>query len=145
MPKTVIIGCKLPHGITLRGPNGEDITLNGANTSLVAGGFGLTHVDEDVAAYLGAVYEEHSAFQNKAIFDVGSGKVSDVVAAGRELADERTGFEGLNPDAPAPGVKAEDAGQLDKALEQAEAKPRPARAPKAAIDKAAANEAAGNA
>lgn len=145
MSKTVLIGCKLPHGITLSGPNGEDIKINGMNTSLVAGGFGLTHVSEDIAAYLGAVYEDHSAFQSKALFPVASNKVADAVAMARELADERTGFEGLNPEAPAPGMEAADPKQVDQLKAAAEAQPRPAIAPAAPADKAAAKEAAGKA
>lgn len=142
---TVIIGCKLPHGITLKGTNGQPIVLNGMNTSLVAGGFGLTHVDEDESAYLFAVYEDFGPFKSKAIFSNGTDKVADVRDIAIDLADIKTGFEGMDPDKPAPGMKPEDEKQLEKAKEAVQRAPRPTRAPKAAADKAAANELVGNA
>lgn len=145
MPKKVLIGCKLPHGLTVEGPNKEKITLNGMNTSLVAGGFGITHVDEDAAAYIGAVYEEHHAFLNNAVFMVSSPKVAELAAAARELDGERTGFEAMDPENPAPGLKVDDeqASAVKKALAENERQPRPTRAPAAPEDKAAANELAG--
>lgn len=143
MAKTIIIGCKLPHGITLKGMSGQDVHLNGMNTSLIPGGFGVTNVDADEAAYLNAAYADFAPFKSNAIFTPGTGKISDVAAMGRELSDERTGFEGINPDKPAPGLKPE--GNVDKALEAAERAPRPSKAPEAPADKAAANELAGNA
>lgn len=139
----VIIGCKLPHGITLHGTAGQEIKLNGMNTALVAGGFGLTNVDADEAAYLFAQYEDFAPFKSNAIFTNSTAKVADLAAIGRELASEKTGFEGMDPAAPVAGIKPEDEGQLGKALDAAESQPRPARAPKAAADKAAANELAG--
>lgn len=141
----IIIGCKLPSGITLQGTAGQDITLNGVNTSLVAGGFGLTNVDENEAAFLFAQYEDFGPFKNKSIFSYGTDSVSDVAAMARDLQDEKTGFEGMDPEKPAPGLKPEDEKQLDKALETAEKQPRPAVAPKAAADKAAAKKLAGKA
>lgn len=141
MSKTVIIGCRLPHGITLQGMDGP-VTLNGQNTALVPGAPGLTHVDESQSAYLFATYEQYAPFQSNAIFTTNTAKVSDAAAMARELEDVQTGFEGVDPDAPAPGVKPE--GDVDKAKEVAERAGRPSRAPKAAADKAAAGELAGN-
>lgn len=142
MPKQVLIGCKLPHGITLNGPHGP-VTLNGMNTSRIAGGFGMTTVDGDVAAYLGAVYEDHSAFKSNAVFVSDSYKVAEIAAMARELQDEKTGFEGLDPEKPAPGVQVESDASLKKAIQQNETAPRPVKAPEAPADKAAALELAG--
>lgn len=141
----VVIGCKLPHGVTLSGFNGEDITINGMNTSLVAGGFGITNVDEAQAAFLFAHYADFGPFKNNAIFSLGDESVADLAALAHELRDEKTGFEGLNPDKPAENLKPENEAALDKQKEQAEAKPRPAKAPKTAADKAAAKALAGKA
>lgn len=145
MAKTVLFGCKLPHGIILRGTRGQQIVLNGLNTSLIPGGFGITHVDEIEVEYIKAAYKDFAPFKSQAIFTPGSSKVSDAAAMARELTDERTGFEGVNPDAPAPNLKPEDG--VDKALEMAERADaaRPRKAPTAPADKAAANELAGNA
>lgn len=142
---TVIIGCKLPHGIEVKGTSGQTIKLNGMNTSLVAGGFGLTHVDETEAAFLFAQYDEFGPFKSHAIFTNSTDKVADVRDLAVDLEEIKTGFEGMDPDKPAPGMKPEDEKQLEKAKEAVQRSPRPARAPKAAADKAAANELAGKA
>lgn len=140
---TVIIGCKLPHGIVLHGTAGQDIKLNGVNSSLVAGGFGLTHVDESEAAYLFAQYAEFGPFKSEAIFSYHTDSVADVASLGEELADVKTGFEGMDPDKPGPKLEPENKDQLDKAKEDVERNPRPAIAPKAKADKAAAKALAG--
>lgn len=119
MSKQVIYGCKLPHGITLKGPQDEDITINGLNTSLVQGGYGLTTVDASLSAFLQMTYnaegKELAPFKNNAIFF--HTDLASVVDLGKELQDEKTGLEGLNPDAPAPGLKPDEA--TEKALKMA--------------------------
>lgn len=135
----VVIGCKLPHGIVLEGIGGQ-IELNGMKTSLIPGGFGVTVVDADEAAYLFATYEQHAAFRNNSIFTSENAKTSDLSAIARELEGERTGFEGLNPDAPAPSLQPADEKALDRAKEEAERNQRPAIAPKSNADKEAANQ-----
>jgi len=138
---TVLIGCKLPHGIILKGSAGQDIKLNGMNTSLVAGGFGITHVDESEWAYLSAIYEDFDPFKSNAIFTNGKSKVADLKSIAAELSDVPTGFEGVDPKAPAQGLKPDDS--VDKQLAVAEQQPRPTKAPASPADKAAANELAG--
>jgi len=138
---TVLIGCKLPHGIVLKGSAGQDIKLNGVNTSLVAGGFGLTHVDDSEWAYLSAIYEDFDPFKSNAIFTHNTAKVADLKAIAAELSDIKTGFEGIDPTAPAAGLKPE--ANVEKQLEAAEKAPRPTKAPASPADKAAANELAG--
>lgn len=142
---TIIIGCKLPHGIVLHGTAGQAIKLNGMNTSLIEGGFGLTHVDADEAAFLFAQYADFDPIKSQAIFSHGTNVVADVADMAADLAEVKTGFEGMDPDKPAPGLQPEDDGKLDKQKAEAQAKPRPARAPKSAADKAAAKELAGKA
>lgn len=152
----IIIGCKLPHGITLKGSQGQPVELNGMNKSLVLGGFGLTHVDENESAFLFATYAEFGPFASKAIFTYETNSVADLVDMAADLKGEKTGFEPINPDQPvAPNtaaankIEAADSKQLDAAKEAAERNPVPTRAPKSAADKAAAKEAkaltAGNA
>jgi hypothetical protein len=138
---TVLIGCKLPHGIVLKGTSGQDVKLNGVNTALIQGGFGITHVSEDEAAYLFAVYEDFAPFKSNAIFTHDTAKVADLKSIAAELSDVRTGFEAVDPKAPGSGLKPEDS--VDKQLEAAERQPRPTQAPASPADKAAANELAG--
>jgi hypothetical protein len=138
---TVLIGCKLPHGVVLKGSAGQDIKLNGVNTALVAGGFGITHVEENEAAYLFAVYEEFAPFKSNAVFTYNTSKVSDLKSIAAELSDVPTGFEGVDPQNPAQGLKPD--ASVDKQLAAAEQQQRPSKAPAAPADKAAANELAG--
>lgn len=145
MSNTVIIGCKLPHGVTLHGTAGQAIHINGMNTSLVVGGFGLTTVDADEAAYLFAAYDEYAPIKSKAIFTHGTNSVADVAAMGAELEEVKTGFEGLDPDKPAPNLQPENEKQLGRAKEEVERNPRPAKAPQSKSDKAAAKALAGKA
>lgn len=143
-----LIGCKLPHGITLNGSQDQPIELNGMNKSLVLGGFGLTHVDENEAAFLFATYAEFGPFVSKAIFTYETDSVADLVDMAADLKGEKTGFEPINPDQPvdpktaaANKIAPDDPKKLDAAKEQAERNPVPTRAPKSAADKAAAKEA----
>lgn len=136
---TVIIGCKLPHGLTFIGSQGQKITLNGMNTSLIQGGYGLTNVDDGEAALFFANHSEYDPVKNNAIFTHNTASVADVHAIAEELKDERTGFEGLDPSKPAPGLKPEAKQALDdSAISE---KPK-ARAPMSKADKAAARAAA---
>lgn len=141
MAKTQIIGCKLPHGIILKDMNDRDVVINGMNTARIMGGFGLTTLDESVAAYLFATYADFAPFKANAIFTAESPKVADIMAAGRDLAGERTGFEGVDPDKPAPGMTPDT--NVDKAREDAERSGRPVKAAATAADNALAAEVAG--
>lgn len=130
-----IIGCKLPQGLTFKGSNGQDITLNGMNTAMIEGGYGLTYLDENEAALFFATHEDFHPVLSNAIFTHHTDQIGDIISMGDELVEEKTGLEGLNPDKPSPGLKPEDKQSLsDKAL----ALKPPVRAPKAAADKVAA-------
>ncbi len=139
MSKTILIGCKLPSGLVLDGPRGEPIELNGQNTSMVLGGFGLTHVPESIWAYLEMTYEQHAAFKSKSIFTAGNASVAEVAAVADELEGERTGFEGLDPHKPAPGLQPENTANLNKELKQ-NANAAPKGKAKGKADQAAALE-----
>lgn len=98
----VIVGCKLPHGLVLH-HKGTAVTLKGANSSRVIGGHGLTEVDK---GFYEAWLKQHANFapvKAKAIFV--SESRDEAEDAAEERKDVETGFEGLNPDKPAPGVE----------------------------------------
>lgn len=136
MSKTVLVGCKLPSGIVLDGPK-TPILLNGQNTALIPGAPGLTHVEENTWAYLQATYGEHSAFKSNSIFSTGTASVADVSDAADDLAGEKTGFEGLDPENPAKGLIPEDAAKLAKAKSEAKTTTKKAQSK---ADRAAAVE-----
>lgn len=117
--KTVVIGCKLPHGIALELGIGVDargkpvagkytrVVLAGANGAahgavVAAGGYGLTRVD---ASFWEAWYQ-----RNKELDFIKCGAVfchdseENAVAHSKDHALLLTGFERLNPDRPASGV-----------------------------------------
>lgn len=117
MSKSILVGCKLPCGIQLDGPSGP-IVINGVNTAMIHGGFGLTHVDANDWAYLLGTYAAHAAFKSQAIFTTGNDNVADIAAKGAELSDERTGFEGLDPTKPGKGLEPEDKKKLQESLNE---------------------------
>ena len=145
MSKTVLIGCRLPSGIVLDvdDAGSQKVELNGLNTSMIAGGVGLTHVDEATWLFLKEKYKSHSAFTSQAVFaHKDSSSVSDVLALAEDLKGEKTGLEGIDPNAPAKGLEPEDKTKLKQELNKnAGVKPAPKKA-KGAQDQAAAVEAA---
>jgi len=143
MSKTILVGCKLPNGLTVYGTQKQPITLNGMNTCMIMGGYGVTHVDADEHAFIFAVYAEHDAFKSQAIFTADSAKVDDIISLGDELRDEKTGLEGIDP--ANPGEKGGDGDLLkpsDKQVVRMAEEPATVRVKnvKNAADKAAAAE-----
>ncbi len=137
----VLIGCKLPSGISLAidgTEDGERLVLNGMNTSLVAGGYGITSVEQSVADAFFAKYKDFAPVKAKAIFTHGTDKVPDLVDLGTDLEGQKTGLEGLDPNAPAPGLSEVEDAKARRA-KTVTGEP-PVRAPASAEDKAAAVE-----
>ena len=123
---TVTVGCKLPHGlvITLQktrkdapiggGPNaggepvttyfpvGEQITLNGTNSSNVIGGYGLTDVDAEFMREWMKQNADFPPVMNGLIFY--QDKADKAADQAREMSDVQNGMEPLNPSKPAPGI-----------------------------------------
>lgn len=93
---TVTVGCKLPHGLHMD-LNGKRVTLKGANSSAIAGGHGITeNVDESFFTEWMSRNKELAFVKSGHIFsDV---KVANVQAQANERKDEKTGFEGMDPD-----------------------------------------------
>lgn len=129
---TVVIGCKLPHGIQFVGIDGKKHHIAGKNRALIAGGHGITTIDEDVAKAFFADHAEQAYIRNQSIFMHGdAASVADIAA---ELKDEKTGLEGIDPANPGVGIKAtlEDSPeQAAKKIAEMEAKASamPSRAP----------------
>ena len=90
---TVTVGCKLPHGLVLE-LGGVEVTINGVNSSLIVGGFGLTEgVD---AAFFDAWMSanKHTAIvKNELIF--AQSKTSEAQAEAKDKAANKSGLEGL--------------------------------------------------
>jgi hypothetical protein len=121
---TVTVGCKLPHGLTIAldepqtkmvegkettvyVPNGRTIELRGANSSAVVGGYGITeNVDGEAFRKWLAEHRDFPAVVNGLVFVVE--RSADAPQEAQQRRDVKTGVEGLNPEAPAPGIKRND-------------------------------------
>lgn len=143
MSKTVLIGCRLPSGITLDGSLGQRIDINGLNTSMIQGGVGLTHVPDTEWLYLKESYKEHSAFKSQAVFAYkSSSNVADVMGMAADLAEVKTGLEGIDPSAPDKNLKPEDPGKLKQELNKNAGVKPAAKTPANVADQVAAMQAA---
>jgi hypothetical protein len=104
--QTVTVGCKLPHGLHLD-LNGKRVTLAGANSSSIVGGHGITeNVDKEFFDRWMALHKVSAAVKNGLIFS--HEKTGNVKAEAEEKKKNKTGFEGLDPKAPAPGIKPDE-------------------------------------
>lgn len=112
MAKMIVVGCKLPHGITLEHPADpkKTVTLNGVNKAVIVGAdYATTEVDEEFWAAWSEANKEFPAVKSGAIFAARSN--SDVQAIGKENADRKTGMEPMRTDGKDPrasGVKVAD-------------------------------------
>lgn len=95
--ETVVIGCKLPHGLVLE-HNGVKVVLAGGNASpLVGGNTGYTIIDKDLWE---AWEKDHKAFNpyaNGAIFVAKNMESAQKIAENRSKLD--TGLAPIEPDA----------------------------------------------
>ncbi len=122
---TCVVGCKLPNGIHIRLdvestdpatgqkrfiPDGDRVTLAGANSSKVVGGYGLTTgVDEAFFDRWLANNKNFPPVKNGLIFKQSSeDKASDEAL---ERSGEKTGMEGLDPTKPGPNIAPADTTQ----------------------------------
>lgn len=92
--KTLVIGCKLPHGLVIEHPSdpSKTVVLAGLNKALVIGAtHATTEVDDEFWQAWKAAHKDFPALRSGAIFEAKS--TADAAAQAKELADEKTGFE----------------------------------------------------
>jgi hypothetical protein len=100
--QTVTVGCKLPHGLHLD-LSGKRVTLVGANSSSLIGGHGITEgVDKEFFERWMKTFRDSAFVKNGLIF--AHDNANNTKAEAKEKADNETGFEGLDPKKPAPGI-----------------------------------------
>ena len=98
MAKIVVVGCKLPHGITIEHPMdpAKTVELKGKNKALIVGAeYATTEVDADFFEQWAAVNKEFPAVKSGAIFVAKS--AADAAAMAAEFKDRKTGFEAMDP------------------------------------------------
>lgn len=106
MPQ-VTVACKLPHGLIIQIPGAAPVRLNGANSSNVIGGHGLTEgVDKEFFDKWASIYKDFKPLKLGLIF--AQEKAASAQAQAKEQAANKTGFEGLDPQNPTPGVVPEN-------------------------------------
>lgn len=102
--ETVLIGCRLPHGLILRSPldSNVTVTLDGLKSSKVIGAtYVVTKVDADFWATWKKAYSDYQPLVNGSIFEARS--EDQAKYKGKELAKEKTGFESMAQEQP--GIK----------------------------------------
>lgn len=103
MSETVTVGCKLANGLVLE-HGGYKVTLNGANSSAIVGGYGLTEgVDKDAFFNWLEVHKEQPYVKRELVF--AQENTRNAKAKAKENKDVKSGLEGLDPDKPAPGIE----------------------------------------
>lgn len=119
---TVFVGCKLPGGLYIDSadaealpgvtPNPEQrILLNGMNSvtdsaGLIlpgSGGYGITEVDADFFNDWMTRHKDYAPVKAGLIFV--TQKEGDAKQEAQSRASVQSGFEGVNPDKPGPGVE----------------------------------------
>jgi hypothetical protein len=102
MGTTVTVACKLPHGLHLD-VAGKRVTVEGTNSSVIIGGHGITrNVDKAFFDEWLKTNKDSDVVKNELIF--AHEKDASTAAEANEKEDNRSGFEGINPEAPAPGI-----------------------------------------
>jgi hypothetical protein len=106
MAETIVVGCKLPNGLVVE-QDGYTVTLNGANSSNVVGGYGLTEgVDKDAFEKWMEVHKNQLYVKNELVF--AQAKANSAQSKATENASVKSGLEGLPQDKPAPGIEKAD-------------------------------------
>lgn len=106
MAETIVVGCKLPNGLVVE-QEGYTVTLNGANSSNVVGGYGLTEgVDKDAFEKWLEVHKNQPYVKNELVF--AQAKANSAKSKATENASVKSGLEGLPQDKPAPGIEKAD-------------------------------------
>jgi hypothetical protein len=104
--EVLVVGCKLPNGLVID-IDGYSVTLNGANSSNVVGGYGLTeNVDKAAFDKWIKAHADQPYVKNELVF--AQAKTNSAESKAKENASVKSGLEGLPQDNPAPGVTKSD-------------------------------------
>ncbi|UPQ70541.1 hypothetical protein [Kluyvera ascorbata] len=106
MSELVTVGCKLPNGLVIE-HEGYAVELNGSNSSLVVGGYGLTEgVDKDAFEKWLSVHKDQPYVKKDLVF--AQAKTNSAQAKATENAKVKSGLEGLPQDKPMAGIEKSD-------------------------------------
>lgn len=102
---TVTVGCKLPNGLIIE-LDEQRVVLNGANSSALIGGFGMTEVNEALFNAWLAKHKDFEPVKQGLIF--AQAKPVNAQAEAKDKAELKSGFEGIDPKKPAKGIEPMD-------------------------------------
>lgn len=102
---TVTVGCKLPNGLVIE-LDEQRVVLNGANSSAIIGGFGMTEVNKALFDAWLAKHKDYEPVKQGLIF--AQEKPANAQAEAKDKAKLKSGFEGLDPKKPAEGIEPMD-------------------------------------
>lgn len=108
MAEQVIVMCKTPSGLVLDlgDQDARKVRLNGANHPDAVDGAGLTYVDKAFWDKWSGAYKGFPPLEQGLIW--ATDKEATAKDAAKELKDEKTGFEGIDPNKPGPEVEPTD-------------------------------------
>lgn len=119
--ETIVLGCKLPHGIILELPNrkGKRYTLRGTNAARIVGGYGITPgIPKSFWDEWLTLNGDHPAVRNGSVFP--EKNVERAEAKAKEMRRVRTGLEPIDPLKPPKGIVVDDKGKAELAKQRAE-------------------------
>jgi len=95
----ILIGCRLPHGLTLTHPATKvQVVVAGLHSSKIIGATHVTtEVDADFWQTWKTAYSDYVPLKTGAIFEARSD--SEALGKAKELRKEKTGFEPMAQDA----------------------------------------------
>ncbi len=96
-----MVGCKLPGGLIIN-HMGKTHTLLGSNSTEIIGGYGLTVVDKELFDAWHDAHRDYQPVKQGLIF--AHEKPDSAKSIAKERTKVKSGFEGLDPNAPAPGL-----------------------------------------
>lgn len=100
--KMVVVGCKLPHGLHLD-HGGRRVTINGANSSRLVGGYGFTEIDREFWEAWLEGHKEYPPVVHGLVYAQTDAKSAESKAD--EQAGILSGFEPIDPASPGPGIE----------------------------------------
>lgn len=98
---TVTVGCKLPSGLIIE-LDEQRVVLNGANSSALVGGFGMTEVNKALFDAWLAKHKDYEPVKQGLVF--AQEKPVNAQAEAKDKAELKNGFEGIDPKKPAKGI-----------------------------------------
>lgn len=94
----VVVACRLPSGLTVPLPGGDELKLNGLNARGAHSGHGFTNVTLDTWDTIKTVYSGAKWLKNKSIFAFEDADSATDAALEREKIN--VGFNPVDPNAP---------------------------------------------